>query len=73
MENDLSTLADRLVETIEKDIKEIEQAQGVDPKVLRKECNILRSRIKNLEKFDDHLKSKVDILLKKLELLSNSN
>ncbi len=46
----MTTMSERLIETIDKDIQELEQAQSIENKVLRKECSLLKQRILSLKK-----------------------
>ena len=43
-------LAQQIIETISKDIQEIEDSNCTNNKLIRKECNLIKSRIDSLSK-----------------------
>ncbi|WP_127716830.1 hypothetical protein [Halobacteriovorax sp. HLS] len=47
----MSTMIERLIETIEKDIQDIESNSKLEKKIIRKECSLLKQRIISLKKF----------------------
>ncbi|MCK5882960.1 MAG: hypothetical protein KAG61_04665 [Bacteriovoracaceae bacterium] len=67
----MATLADKLIQTIEKDIEGLEQARGANSKEIRKECNMIKKRIADIEKLSiedgaklQRFKEKIDKILK---------
>ena len=49
----MSSFSDRLLETILKDIDELKNFKGsLDNKSIRKECNLLKSRLQSLSKLN---------------------
>ncbi len=48
----MSTMIERLIETVEKDIQDIESNSKLEKKMVRKECSLLKQRITSLKKFN---------------------
>lgn len=48
----MNTMIERLLETIEKDLQEIESNSAIDKKIVRKECNLLKQRIASFKKIN---------------------
>lgn len=66
----MSSLSNRLLETIQKDIEELKlNLQNIEKKVLRKECNLLKSRIDSLSKLKLVDQKTIDKLQKDIESL----
>ena len=70
-------LVDQLIETISKDIEEIVNPNNVDQKLVRKDCNLIKKRIADLNKLfakdanADEIKKKLLVFTKKLEAFLN--
>jgi hypothetical protein len=69
----MSNFSQRLLETILKDIEELEQSSDLPVKVIRKESSLIRSRVASLRKLGVEFKNELDEVEKKLESLLKSN
>jgi hypothetical protein len=66
----MSSLEKRLLETIKKDIEELSELDKTnDLKIIRKESNLLKARVKSLEKLNLTEKTVIDNLFTEIDKL----